>query len=98
MTDEGVGSFGLGGEDLFDHYESIRREALGSGGRWGQGLSLFISRGMKAWLGALRVFHSVSSFREEVSHGQADLPASVWSDLVPVLADMVLACWEEEKG
>jgi hypothetical protein len=79
---------------LFDQYESLRKEALGSTGRRGHGLALFLSRGMKAWLQALTAF--VPIVREDKAFGdKPDLPAAVWPDLTVVLADMVLACYQE---
>jgi hypothetical protein len=79
---------------LFDQYESLRKEALGSTGRRGHGLALFLSRGMKAWLHALTAF--VPSAREDKPFGdKPDLPAAVRPDLTLVLADMVLVCSQE---
>jgi len=79
---------------LFDQYECLRKEALGSTGRRGHGLALFLSRGMKAWLNALAAF--VPIVREDKAFGdKLDLPPAVRPDLTLVLADMVLVCSQE---
>jgi len=79
---------------LFDQYESLRKEALGSTGQRGHGLTLFLSRGMKAWLQALTAF--VPIVREDKAfHDKPELPTAVRSDLTVVLADMVLVCSQE---
>ncbi len=79
---------------LFDQYESLRKEARGSTGRRGHGLALFLSRGMKAWLGALTALGPMA-MEDKASHDKADLPPAVRPDLTLVLADMVLACYQE---
>jgi hypothetical protein len=79
---------------LFDQYECLRKEALGSTGRRGHGLALFLSRGMKAWLNALAAF--VPIVREDKAFGdKLDLPPAVRPDLTLVLADMVFVCSQE---
>jgi hypothetical protein len=83
---------------LFDQYESLRKEALDSTGRRGHGLALFLSRGMKSWLEALTAFVPMASpevLKEDVSQNKLDLPPAVRPDLTLVLADMVLACYQE---
>ena len=92
--------FSLDPTYLFDQYESLRKEALeaSSAGRRGHGLALFLSRGMTAWLGALTVFAPMASpevLKETASHDRPDLPPAVRPDLTLVLADMVLACYQE---
>jgi len=93
-----VSSFSTDATYLFDQYESLRKEALGSTGRRGHGLALFLSRGMKAWLGALTTFTPMGSpkgMEDKASHDKPDLPPAVRPDLTLVLADMVLACYQE---
>ena len=79
---------------LFDQYESLRKEALGSTGRRGHGLALFLSRGMEAWLHALAAFVPMVS-EDKAFRDKPDLPAAVRPDLTLVLADMVLVCSQE---
>jgi len=79
---------------LFDQYESLRKEALGSTGRRGHGLALFVSRGMKAWLQALTAFVPIAR-EDKACRDKPDLPPAVRPDLTLVLADMVLVCCEE---
>lgn len=91
-------SFYIDTNSLFDQYESLRKEALGSTGRRGHGLALFLSRGMKAWLGALTAVTPMASpqvLKESTSHNRPDLPSALRLDLTLVLADMVLACYQE---
>ncbi len=83
---------------LFEQYETLRKEALGSTGRRGHGLALFLSRGMKAWLEALAVFIPIVSpevWKQSASQNKLDLPPAVRPDLTLVLADMVLACYQK---
>ena len=93
-------SFSMDATYLFDQYESLRKEAfeVSSSVRGGHGLALFLSRGMKAWLGALAVFVPMASPKvteDKASHDKPDLPPAVRPDLTLVLADMVLACYQE---
>jgi hypothetical protein len=98
---EEVRSFSMDTSYLFDQYESLRKEALGSTGWRGHGLALFLSRGMKAWLEALTAFVPMTSpeiLKESASQNKLDLPPTVRPDLTLVLADMVLACYQEAIG
>jgi len=79
---------------LFDQYESLRKEALGSTGRRGHGLTLFLSRGMKAWFQALTAFVPIVT-EDKACRDKPNLPAAVRPDLTFVLADMVLVCSQE---
>lgn len=93
-------SFSMDPTYLCDQYESLRKEAfeVSPAARGGHGLALFLSRGMKAWLGALAAFTPMASpevFKETVSHNKPYLPPAVRPDLTLVLADMVLACYQE---
>lgn len=93
-----MSSFFLDASFLFEQYETLRKEALEAEplGWRGHGLTLFLSRGMMAWMAALKALgkHPVA-VSEDRSVPYRDLPAAVRSDLTVVLADMVLACSEE---
>lgn len=83
---------------LFEQYEALRKEALEVDplGRRGHGLSLFLSRGMIAWMAALKTLGTRSVVAPEGRSVQyRDLQPTVRYDLTLVLADMVLACSEE---
>lgn len=90
--------FSLDFNFLFEQYEALRKEALEARplGRQGHGLTLFLSRGMMAWMVALKALrtHPVA-VSEDRSVPYRDLPAAVRYDLTSVLADMVLACSKE---
>jgi hypothetical protein len=87
---------------LLDQYEALRREALGPdlAGKRGQGLALFIARGMRAWIEVLSALVGKS---QPLSPAQAQgpmsrppgLPASLRSELTTVLADMILTYTQE---
>jgi len=90
--------FSLDPSYLFEQYETLRKEALESEprGRRGHGLTLFLSRGMMAWMAALKTLVTrpvIVSERRSIQY--RDLQAAVRHDLTLVLADMVLACSEE---
>lgn len=82
-------------QSVVEHYEALRREALAVApfGPRGQGLALFLTRGMSAWLAALTAL-TPSPRRPD------DAPAAprpqflppLRADLTTVLAGMVLAC------
>lgn len=80
-------------------YEALRQEAIESGsfGRRGHGLSLFLARGMTTWLAALTALTQRSSVPAQAVLPPAHpvLPSSVRSNLILVLAGMVLACSQE---
>lgn len=80
----------------------IRQEAIGIH-NWtnqGQGLCLFLTRGMTAWFDALHAL-SFASGRDLVHPGAVlsktantvDISGDLRSDLTTVLSDMVLACY-----
>lgn len=87
-----------------EQYEALRREAVetAAAGRRGQGLALFLTRGMAAWLGALaalapRRCELMPSQREVIpSEHVPALPTCARLEWTAVLADMVLAC--SQKG
>lgn len=80
---------------LFEQYEVLRKEAR-EAGRRGHGLALFLSRGMFAWIMALRMLAPRPVRMSDArSIAYRDLPSSVRSDLTIVLADMVLSCSQE---
>jgi hypothetical protein len=83
---------------LVDQYEALRKQALGthSASQRGQGLALFLARGMPGWLAALAVLapSAERSCRPSESGslgGGINLLSSIQSDFTSVLADMVLA-------
>ena len=87
--------FSLDATFLSEQYEVLRKEALelDQTGRRGHGLALFLSRGMIAWMLALRALvprPMRASLEGAVRY--PDLPSGVRSDLTLVLADMVLSC------
>jgi len=85
--------FSLDATFLCEQYEILRKEALelDQTGRRGHGLALFLSRGMIAWMLALRALVPMT-VSEEGAVRYPDLPSGVRSDLTLVLADMVLSC------
>ena len=88
-------AFSLDTTFLSEQYEALRKEAceLDRTGRRGHGLALFLSRGMIAWMAALRALvppPATASGERAVLY--PDLPSAVRSDLTVVLADMILAC------
>lgn len=90
--------FSLDPNFLLEQYEALRKEALEANpqGRRGHGLTLFLSRGMMAWMAALKTLWTRPAVvSEDRSVQYRDLPAAVRYDLTLVLADMVLACNEE---
>jgi len=90
--------FSLDSTFLFEQYEELRKEALEADplGRRGHGLTLFLSRGMMAWMVALETLGTRPVVGpEDGSIQYRDFQAAVRDDLTLVLADMVLACSEE---
>jgi hypothetical protein len=90
-----VKAFPLDTTFLSEQYEALRKEALepNQTGRRGHGLALFLSRGMIAWMLALRALMPRPARTSEARlTAYQDLPSGVRSDLTLVLADMVLAC------
>jgi hypothetical protein len=86
---------------LVEQYEALRREALEVApfGPRGQGLALFLARGMPAWLAALSALAPSPPRRD---HAQAEprpqvLP-TIRAELTTVLAGMVLACAQPTEG
>jgi len=74
---------------LAHQYEALRQEAIEEG--HGQGLALFLSRGMMARMDALSAFTPIPRRATlELPH----LPRLLSSELAMLLADMVLACQE----
>lgn len=85
--------FSLDASFLSEQYEVLRKEALelDQTGRRGHGLALLLSRGMIAWMLALRALVPMRASLEGAVRCP-DLPPGVRSDLTLVLADMVLSC------
>ena len=68
------------------HYEALRQDAIEEGR--GQGLALFLARGMMAWMDALTAF--TPARRAEL----LPLPQTLSSEMTMLLADMVITCQE----
>lgn len=89
---------------VHQQYKTLCQEAM-SADPWGQrghGLSLFLTRGMNAWVETLTVLmpqsKKTSQSDNPVTPWQTpELPVSVRSDLTTVLAEMVLACTQETR-
>lgn len=78
-----------------EQYEALRREALEVApfGPRGQGLALFLTRGMPAWLTALTALTPSPPRRDDASGDpRPQLLPTIRADLTTVLAGMVLAC------
>lgn len=82
-------------ECLQRQYELLRREAMGQPplGSRARGLSLFLTRGMKAWIDAV----SCLSGRQVTANEPVTSPVTVSSspEVTAVLANMVLVCMQE---
>lgn len=76
--------------DWKHEYERLRQEALHLGTRRGHGLALFQSRGMMAWLQALTALKPRGVTQNVIE--QSSLPSIPRSDLMALLASMVLSC------
>jgi len=78
-------------------YEALRGQALGSPGRiyHDHGLSLFITRGMAAWLGALKILLTLERVPSQTIPGEnseTHVPGiETRSDLTVIVADMIAA-------
>lgn len=87
---------------VIEQYEALRREALEVApfAPRGQGLALFLTRGMPSWLAALTALglaRPVPPLDEMPPEGRARLLPSVRAALTTVLAGMVLACTQETE-
>lgn len=85
-----------------EQYEALRRQALEApiSGRGSLGLALFLSRGMSAWWAALSALAPRApqpASRDGERSTAARVPASQRTELVAVLAGMVMACSEEVR-
>lgn len=88
----------LDSNQVLEQYEALRRDVLAVGSSFdrGPGLSLFLTRGMSAWLTAVTALMPRSPRPAMISESPLErlpvLALSVRSDLTVMLADMVLAC------
>jgi hypothetical protein len=87
---------------VFEQYEALRREAR-TAVRGGHGLTLFLTRGMPAWLAALTALAPRPAMAAgDRATGPPDagpcLASGVRTELIAVLAGMVLGCAGEERG
>lgn len=80
-------------------YEALRAEAIESiyGGHRGHGLTLFLTRGMTAWIEALSALAPKPATSSE-GPALGRVPPSARLDLTSLLADMVLACSSQEAA
>jgi len=84
---------------LIEEYEALRCGATaGTGARsCGHGLTLFVARGMYAWLEALTALAPADDReppRFQTPRERVPVACSSWADMTTVLATMVLACAE----
>lgn len=91
--------FVLDSNPVLEQYEALRRDVLASGSSVdrGLGLSLFLTRGMSAWLAAVTALMPraprPAMICEPLPFERLPVLApNVRSDLTVMLADMVLAC------
>jgi hypothetical protein len=90
--------------EVLEQYEARRREALGTApfGPRGQGLALFLSRGLPAWLAALTALAPPGGptrpLVEPRCEGGPGLLPTARAELTTVLASMVLACTHPTEG
>lgn len=80
---------------VVDQYEALRREALEVApfAPRGQGLALFLTRGLSAWLTALTALAPAPPRRDAApAEPRPQFLPTLRADLTTVLAGMVLAC------
>jgi hypothetical protein len=77
----------------------VRREAFGGGWERGRGLTLFLSRGMSAWIKALSQLLGPRPIKRpaDLAVDGVELRPEIGSDLTVILAGMVRACQEEAR-
>jgi hypothetical protein len=82
---------------LLEQYETLRHQALAVSldVHRGHGLSLFLTRGMVAWIEALS---TLSHPQRRVADDLPTLPITVRPEITTVLANMVLVCMKETEG
>lgn len=82
-----------------DAYETLRQEALERNpqGHRGQGLALFLARGMTAWLEVLHTFSppSIPSRPSKEVPCAPPVPLLLKNEVTLILASMVLSCHPE---
>ena len=100
-----MSSFVLDTKRVLEQYEALRRNVIDAGSSFdgGPGLSLFLTRGMSAWLTALTALmprpHRPAMSSEPPQFDRLPVLAPGFrSDLTVMLADMVLACSVEVTG
>ena len=89
-------------EYAIEQYETLRQDALGIND-WntrGQGLSLFLTRGMAAWFEALRSLGTPADIlpKQEYLPYSGDLSRGLRYGVTTVLADIILASCSNTKG
>lgn len=86
---------------FLEQYEALRREALEVApfGPRGQGLALFLTRGMPAWLTALTALTPSPRRRADApGEPRPQFLPTIRADLTSVLAGMVLACAQPREA
>jgi hypothetical protein len=91
---------------ILEQYEALRREALEAApfGPRGQGLALFLSRGMPDWVAALTALALPTVPARPATESPRDdglrVRRAVRAELTTLLAGMVLACTQprEDNG
>jgi hypothetical protein len=83
---------GSGSDALLGAYEELRRQFLGSavGQGRGVGLAVLLQRGMPDWMEACACFVTTPVRTEPPPSQQPTLPVSLRTEIVVVLAGMVL--------
>jgi hypothetical protein len=88
--------------DPVEQYEALRREALEIApfAPRGQGLALFLTRGLSHWLTALAALAPSRPARplDDQPPGPARLLPAARAELTTLLAGMVLACTHEPEA
>jgi len=73
---------------LIAAYEELRRQILN--GQQGPGLALFMRRGMREWMNACSLCLAPSPTKEFSAANEAVLPQDARTDMVLILAGMLL--------
>ena len=82
-------------DGLIARYEELRRQALGRSATQGQGLALFMRRGMSAWMQAWSQCVPPSPVPARWRNDQEICPVQLHREVVMLLAGMVLFARQE---
>jgi hypothetical protein len=86
---------GLRNDGLIARYEELRRHALGRPATQGQGLALFMHRGMRAWMQAWSQCVPPAPVPARSHDDQEICPVQLHRDVAMLLASMVLFARQE---